>query len=274
MSRSAAILATLLVPGSAHLALGHVLRGLVALISTLGLFWAGVSVLGERIWYFQLFEPFALIKPLLDLVPLQLLPESPNLGCSIALTFTHGAPSGGQELFDWLRLIRVPVVGEHLGLMLTGGSGIVAALWAADAHWLSQQHPPARTAPALAAGLSWLLPGSGHWLLGQRGKGVLIGSAVLLMFGGGLALSEGHAVDRTLRSAWWIGEVLCGGGTLAASLTTAPLEEGYPPRFIDHGVAMCTVAGFMNLIVMIDAFTVAEGEVLGSGEVAAAEGAA
>ena len=66
-----------------------------------------------------------------------------------------------------------------------------------------------------------------------------------------------------------------GGGTAAATLATAPLEEGPPGEWVDHGVAMCAVAGLMNLIVMIDAYTVAEqagGE--GAGAAAPSGGAA
>ncbi len=256
----AAILWTMLVPGLAHVRLGRPGRALLAFATSTGLFWLGVAIVGPRAWYFQLFEPFALLKPVLERVPVQLLPEVPNLGCSIAYALLYGPASvgDGQPLFDWLRLIRVPVPHEHVGLLLTGASGVVAALWAADAHWLAQGRGLPSPSPMGAALLSWLVPGSGHWRLGQKDKGVLMGAAVAVMFGLGLWLSNGNAVDRPMFSAWWIGEVLFGGGAAFAALVTAPLEQGYPPRFIDHGVAMCTVAGFMNLVVMIDAYTLSE----------------
>ena len=111
--------------------------------------------------------------------------------------------------------------------------------------------------------MSWLLPGFGHVRVGQKSKGLLMGAAVIAMFALGLMLSSGHAIDRPLRSAWWIGEVLFGGGTLFATFVTAPWPEGEPSAYIDHGIALCTVAGFMNVIVMIDAYTVAEGKATG-----------
>lgn len=257
LSPGAAVAWTLLVPGSAHAQLGSYLRAALAFLTSVGLFFAGYAIVGDRVWYFQLFEPFAFLAPVLERVPVQLLPEAPNLGCCIALSFLKQAPGSEQGMFDWLRMIRVPMAGEHLGLFLMGITGVINALWAADAHWLAQRRV-AKCPPALAAAASWVLPGAGHWLAGQKNKGVLVGVAVLLMFALGLLLSSGHAVDRPLRSAWWIPQVLVGSGTAFTTFVTAPLEEGPPGTWIDHGVAMCAVAGFMNLIVMIDAYTVAE----------------
>jgi hypothetical protein len=73
-------------------------------------------------------------------------------------------------------------------------------------------------------------------------------------------------MDRGLRSAWWIPQVLFGGGSVFTTLVTAPWPEGEPGSYIDHGVAMCACAGLMNLVVMLDAYTVAEQRVLTPGE--------
>jgi hypothetical protein len=70
--------------------------------------------------------------------------------------------------------------------------------------------------------------------------------------------SHGHAVDRATYSVWWIGQNLCGGGSLFAALVTGPLRNEVAPVNVDLGIVLCTVAGLMNLVVMIDAFTVAE----------------
>ena len=249
---------TMLVPGLAHLRLGHAARALMAFLTSVGLFALGAWMVGDRVWYFQLFEPFAFLEPVLRYVPLQLLPESPNLGCCIVFSMVREAPVGDQAMWDWMRSIRLPVPGEHLGLLLMGSTGIINALWCADAHWLAQERPAVKPAPAMAAALSWLLPGSGHVAVGQKDKGILVGVAVIAMFALGLVLSYGHGVDRPLRSAWWIPQILFGGGTAFTSVVTAPMEEGAPSPFMDHGVAMCAVAGLMNLVVMIDAYTIAE----------------
>lgn len=258
MTPGTAILWTALVPGLAHVRLGLALRGALAFLTSVGIFALGASIVGDRIWYFQLFQPMALLAPLLDRVPLQLLPEAPNLGCCIVLSMLREAPAEGQATFDWLRMIRLPVPNEHIGLTLMGFSGIINSLWAADAHWASQERRHSGRSPTAMAFLSWMLPGAGHALCGQRNKGLLLGAAVVTMFALGLALASGDAVDRPLRSAWWIPQALFGGGTMFAALVTAPWPEGPVGDWFDHGVAMCAVAGLMNLIVMIDAYTVAE----------------
>ena len=254
LAPGAAAVWSLIVPGLGHVRLGRPARAAAAFVSTVGLFWLGYAMVGVRLWFFTLFQPFAAVEVVLGYVPLQLLPESPNLGCCIVASLLRG----GQD-DDFLRLIRMPLESEHLGLFLTGASGILSCLWAADAHWLARaQRKPARVAPAAAALASWLLPGSGHVLAGQKGKGLLFAGAVVVVFAMGLWFADGHAVDRAQNKASFIGDILFGGGTLFASLLTAPLEYASIPDGFDLGTALCAVAGFMNLIVMIDAYTIAE----------------
>jgi hypothetical protein len=85
-----------------------------------------------------------------------------------------------------------------------------------------------------------------------------MGAAVAIVFALGLLFSLGHAVDRGIAPVWWIGQSLCGGGALFAALVTAPLQMTEFPEQLDLGTVLCTVAGLMNLVVMVDAFTVAE----------------
>ena len=67
-----AILWTMLLPGLAHLRMGVASRAALAFATSVGIFALGASIVGDRIWYFQLFQPMALLAPLLDRVPLQL----------------------------------------------------------------------------------------------------------------------------------------------------------------------------------------------------------
>ena len=247
----AAIL-TLLVPGLAHVLLGRPVRGLVAFAVTVGLFMIGYSIIQERIWFYELATPggaFALLRYL----PIQLLPESPNFGCTMLIAWLREADTPEN-----LRLLRLPREGEYLGGLLTGISGIVACLWATDAYWLASGRRAKTISPALAAAVSWILPGSGHYLAGQKQKGLLMGAAVLIVFTFGMIFAQGHAVDRPMLPAWWIGQSMCGVGVIFASLVTAPMRFSELPAFYDLGLILATVAGFMNVIAMTDAYTVAE----------------
>ena len=102
------------------------------------------------------------------------------------------------------------------------------------------------------------MPGLGHARAGQRDKGVLMGVAVAIVFAAGLLFAHGHAVDRATASVWWMGQNLFGGGTLFAAFVTSPMQMESAPAHLDLGVVLCTVAGLMNLVVMVDAYTVAE----------------
>ena len=259
MTPSNAILATLLLPGAAHAALGKPLRGALAFLVTVGMFWCGYAILGDRVFHSVLFEPFSLLARVFEFVPLNLLPESVNLGCTIVANLLRDVPVDPSAHDEMTRALRAAQPGEHVGFFLTGCSGIVAALFAADAHGLAYGQGPRPRNRALMSGLSWLLPGSGHFLAGHRNKGFLMGGAVLVMFVLGLLFSEGLAVDRSHHDAYWIIQSLFGGGALVSALWFGPMEvtDSIPLRY-NLGITLTAVAGLMNLVVMIDAYTVAD----------------
>ncbi|MBL8729377.1 MAG: hypothetical protein JNM25_13145 [Planctomycetes bacterium] len=252
------------VPGLLQWRLGQKQRAVLAFVSCTVLFFAGWMLVRERLFYWALLEPRTGGSDVLRAVARfglsTALPELLNLPAHMlgGLLAWDGGPTGE-------RLWRMPRDLEHLGAFLTGASGMLAAFWSAAGHWqLRLQRDggdgaPAPTAnPALCAGLSWLVPGLGHARAGQQGKGVLLGIAVTAVFALGLVVSGGHAVDRATASVWWIAQNLFGGGSLFAALFTGPLRMVGEPFDLQLGIVLCTVAGLMNLVVMVDAFTVAE----------------
>lgn len=249
------------VPGLLQLQLGQKGRAITAFVSCTVLFFAGWALIQDRLFFYGLFSFEGGTTGTMASFGLPvILPEILNLPANAI-----GALMSYSSEFEAQRTWRLPRAMEDVGAFLTAASGMLAAFWAADAHFsLRRQRDGTgkeaepKVAPALAAGVSWLLPGFGHILLGQRGKGLLIGAAVLVVFGAGLFFSEGHAVDRGMAPVWWIGQMLCGGGALFAAFVTAPLEMTAFPQHYELGLNLCTVAGLMNLVVMIDAFTVAE----------------
>lgn len=255
------------VPGLLQFQLGQKGRAVLALLSCTALYFAGWVLVKDRLFRFALFEP--------ETDPLHMSTLGLLARCGISITlpeiFNFPAHAIGTLLsydtaYESMRLWRLPRAMEDLGGFLTAASGYLAAFWSADGHFGMRlrrdggANPAAPIcSPGLAAGVSWLLPGAGHALAGQRDKGLLMGAATLIVFALGLAVSQGHAVDRSIASVWWIGQSLCGGGTLFASLVTAaPPMQGEYPENLDLGTVLCTVAGLMNLVVMVDAFSVAE----------------
>lgn len=253
------------VPGMLQYQLGQRQRAAIAFLSCTALFFVGWVVVGERLFRWALFEPDTGVASTLGRFGLTVvLPELLNAPANVigSLLALDSSPTGVRE---W----RDPRAFEHLFAWLTGASGMLAAFWAAAGHWELRlrrdakanddgSYPRPIADPALCAGLSWLVPGLGHAKAGQKDKGVVMGAAVAIVFALGLIFSGGHACDRGQAAVWWIGQNCFGGGSLFAALVTAPLERAGMPIDLDLGVVLCTVAGLMNLVVMVDAFTVAE----------------
>ena len=105
---------------------------------------------------------------------------------------------------------------------------------------------------------TWIVPGFGHWLLGRRGKGLLYASVLTLTFLIGLLLAEFRAVrsddDFFL---YLLGEGLYAGITFPTLWLTGGLAlvADYPR--LEVGRLFCTVAGIMNLCVMVDVYETA-----------------
>ena len=253
------------VPGLLQLRLGQRQRALTALLSCSAVMVLGWLVVKERLFYWGLAVPDG--KSSFDSLArlgLAVLPEILNLPAQVlgSVWAYDGSATG-------LRMQRLPRDFEHIAGWLTAASGMLAAFWAAAGHWElrlrrdgeldAQGQMPAPVAnPALCAALSWLVPGLGHAKAGQKDKGVLLGVAVAVVFVLGLLFSGGHAVDRAQYGVWWIGQNLFGGGSLFAALVTGPMRSVETPIDLDLGIVLCTVSGLMNLVVICDAYTVAE----------------
>ncbi len=139
------------------------------------------------------------------------------------------------------------------------------------------QPPSTRVRPAsrwhfIAAVATWLLPGLGHLLLGQRARGWIIGVTILCLWGGGLALGGVSVIDWSRQRAWFLGQML-----IAPSIAVAwqhdrlkarylltrgpqPAREGEPEpafepaygRMAEMGTLYTALAGMLNLLAMID----------------------
>jgi Family of unknown function (DUF6677) len=265
-----ATLLSLFVPGSAHMLMGRTTRGILALVSCVGLFVVGYSILGERLWLFRWFPPFDFLGGLFHVLPVNMWPEWPNLGCTMVASLLRESASDPLIQANLQRAMYLPVPHEDLAFFCTAASGILSAIWATEA-WLLASHAEApvrfpRLHPTTAALATWFLPGSGHYLCGQKDKGLLVGGAVVSMFVAALVFSGGHAVDRVDSPAYFIGMSLFGLGSLFASLVTAPWELSQPlPSFYECGYTLALVAGLMNLVVMLDAYTIAESQQVAAG---------
>jgi hypothetical protein len=124
--------------------------------------------------------------------------------------------------------------------------------------------------PALALLLAWLLPGAGHWYVGQRGKAVVFCFVLLALFLAGVLITEGGCVD--FRFGGVIGSVTgraeadwgrhpyafllqgCAGGPAIVALAATSGRPEYPASKLgDLGMLLTLIAGALNVLLVADA---------------------
>jgi len=112
--------------------------------------------------------------------------------------------------------------------------------------------------------LTWLVPGWGHWLLGRRGKAVLYFTLITFLFVFGMWLGDFRNVHLEQFPIHFLGQVFYGGATLPSLLLTRGLALEVPGAGVvlgfpnlDVGVVYTTVAGLLNVCVMVDVYEAA-----------------
>jgi hypothetical protein len=121
----------------------------------------------------------------------------------------------------------------------------------------------------VAAVLAWLLPGLGHWWIGERSRGVIFFVVVTVTFWGGIAVGGVRTTVRPRENGYWIAAQLCmGPQTLAALyLGDRQIEQAKKEGRVAHraawpssniGVVYAGIAGLLNLLVIIDVLARAE----------------
>jgi hypothetical protein len=120
--------------------------------------------------------------------------------------------------------------------------------------------PPA----ALVALAGWIVPGSGYWLLGQRGRATIVFVAVVFIFAMGLLIGGLRVVDAPTsltftdivqNKPWFIAQVLCGPLSIASAIGANQLDvlRVSHSHSWEIGTLYTAVAGMLNLLVLIDA---------------------
>ena len=128
-----------------------------------------------------------------------------------------------------------------------------------------------RRHPVLTLILAWLLPGAGHFYIGQRRKGVAFCFLVLVLFFTGLLITEGGGVDckplgvvkavlridRTAdcgRHPWaFVLQAFDGPVAFVALAATSDAQEIRASKLSDFGLLLTLVAGALNVLLMADA---------------------
>ena len=110
----------------------------------------------------------------------------------------------------------------------------------------------------LAVVLAWAIPGLGHWYLGRRGKAIVFFVLVTGLFVAGWALGQYRVVD--IDDKWMFAGQAPGGLVTVATHLIGGAVGGPVDRVAQSyrsGGVYTLVAGLLNLLVMLDAYIVA-----------------
>lgn len=117
-----------------------------------------------------------------------------------------------------------------------------------------------------AAFAGWLLPGLGHFLIGQPRRGVVLGVTIGTLWLSGLLIGGISIVDRRDHPAWFLGQMLI-APSFAADAYRDRLVREFDGRFIpqdnppfepaygrahEQGTLYTSLAGLLNLLAIID----------------------
>ncbi|MBN1846941.1 MAG: hypothetical protein JW810_14740 [Sedimentisphaerales bacterium] len=103
--------------------------------------------------------------------------------------------------------------------------------------------------------LAWLIPGAGHWLLGQRQRAAVIFVTISTTFLLGLALGSIEMIDPQNAKAWFCAQILCGFWTVLVTLLqnhSITINDMFG-RGVNIGQVYAGVAGLLNLLCILDA---------------------
>lgn len=145
----------------------------------------------------------------------------------------------------------------------------------------------------LTAAAAWLLPGLGHYIIGYRRRGIILGVTLLSLFTGGLLVGGVGVVDSEENRLWFAGQALIGPVAPLVNLYHQSLKGQLNHQLADHadllnqtyghsldpnrvtldllesdqvtpvyrrslgrvnelGTLYCTLAGVLNLLVILD----------------------
>jgi len=110
--------------------------------------------------------------------------------------------------------------------------------------------------------LAYLVPGAGHLYLGRRARAITFFLIVVLLFAIGLAIDGdlytiNHANGSVLRMLAALGSL--GSGIIYWIATWMGVHGDVTSITFEHGTAFTITAGLMNLLLVVDAFDIAQG---------------
>ncbi|MEX2673020.1 MAG: DUF6677 family protein [Phycisphaeraceae bacterium] len=115
---------------------------------------------------------------------------------------------------------------------------------------MSDRSPAPSDSPAerppwpLTALAAWLLPGLGHYLIGYRRRGLILGITILSLFAAGMLIGGIGVVNSERERLWFIGQTLIGPTAPVVDLYRQSLEGRLGHQLDRHAEELRQVEGF------------------------------
>lgn len=122
-----------------------------------------------------------------------------------------------------------------------------------------------------AAFAAWLLPGLGHFILGQRQRGAILCVTIGVLWLAGMIIGGISVFDHREHPAWFVGQMLMAPSVVmdvtivtklkpkAGAILPAESPDDPPPtyepsfgRVNEQGVLYTALAGLLNLLAILD----------------------
>ncbi len=108
--------------------------------------------------------------------------------------------------------------------------------------------------------VAWFIPGGGHMMHKQWGRGITMLVAICGTFLLGLMLGGVEMIDPKV--PWYYAQIIAGGPTVLATLIQSPdvTSADIYGRGVDLGQLYAGVAGLLNLLCIFDALVLNKGK--------------
>jgi len=120
----------------------------------------------------------------------------------------------------------------------------------------------------IAGVLAWIMPGAGHFFIGERARGLVFMITIALTFWGGVAIGGvKNTVNPQERALWFLGQACAGVHPFLAIAWSRRVEipsGADRARWIAYGqmedisIVYTAIAGMLNVLVILDVLGRAE----------------
>ena len=113
---------------------------------------------------------------------------------------------------------------------------------------------------------AWLVPGLGHWVLGQHRRALILGVSIGLLWLIGLFIGGIGVIDAMEHRPWFLGQAMM-APSVAVNLGTQRIKKAqlanthsrklpiYQPSFAhvkEQGILFTALAGLLNFLAIVD----------------------